>query len=498
MSKRTDPPGGLGSLASAALTAGSTLLVAAFAAIVGVLIAREFGRTDETDGFFAAYGVFFVVVLAAQAIRIAVLPALARSRAEWRLAGEIAGFAVAIAVVAVPLLLLAELAADPFASLLTGGGSDVAQEAAVDALRWMVPAAVAHLFAGLAASGLAALDDYATAALGYAAGSAAGLTLMLARLEPDGIVAVGWGMMLNGTIALAVPVAGLAWRARATRMPRGAVRPTGKPLVTRLGVFATAASLPIALQLLYVVCLPFAGRLGSGSVTSFGYAYLAAASLVSVTAVSLGLVTSVPLARSGLSPELAARHVVSASWVALVFIGAASGVFALAGADVVEAFLGDAYGGDVGAEVGRLVVVLAPWMVVSVGVNVAFPLAFVVEKLRALPLIAVVGLGIHVLLAWISVELADLDGLAVALAVSTVFVLAALLVELRALSPASRGLASAAAVIALLSLLGFLPAALVLGSLAAAVAGLVTYVVLVALVRPRGLRTSWAYLRALR
>ena len=52
---------------------GSTLLVASFAAIVGVLIAREFGRTDETDGFFAAYGVFFVVVLAAQAIRIAVI-----------------------------------------------------------------------------------------------------------------------------------------------------------------------------------------------------------------------------------------------------------------------------------------------------------------------------------------------------------------------------------------------------------------------------------------
>ncbi len=85
-----------------------------------------------------------------------------------------------------------------------------------------------------------------------------------------------------------------------------------------------------------------------------------------------------------------------------------------------------------------------------------------------------------------------------ALALSTAFVLAALLVELRALSTASRGLAAAAAVIATLSLLGFLPAALVLGSLAAASAGLVTYAALVALVRPRGLRTSWEYLRALR
>ena len=497
MSKRTDSPG-LGSLASAALTAGSTLLVASFAAIVGVLIAREFGRTDETDGFFAATGVFFVVVLAAPATPLAVRPALARRRSERRLAGEVAGFAIAIAIVAVPLLLLAELAADPFASLLTGGESDVAQEAAVDALRWMVPAAVAHLFAGLAASGLAALDDYATAAFGYAAGSAAGLALMLARVDSDGIVAVGWGMMLNGAIALLVPVAGLAWRARATRMPRGAVRPTGKPLASRLGVFATAASLPIALQLLYVVCLPFAGRLGSGSVTSFGYAYLAAASLVSVTAVSLGLVTSVPLARSGLSPELAARHVVSAAWVAFAFIGAAAGVFALAGADVVEALLGDAYGGDVGAEVGRLVVVLAPWMAVSVGVNVAFPLAFVVERLRALPLIAVGALGLHVLFAWVAVELADLNGLALALAISTSFVLAALLVELDALSAASRGLTLAAAAIAVLGVLCFLPPALVLGSLAAALVGLVVYAVLLAVVRPRGLRESWGYLRALR
>jgi hypothetical protein len=496
VSKRTDSPG-LGSLASAALTAASTLLVASFAAVVGILIAREFGRTDETDGFFAAYGVFFVVVLAAQAIRIAVLPALARSRQERRLAGEITGFAVAIAVVAVPLLLVAELAADPFASLLTGGESDVAQRAAVDALRWMAPAAVAHLFAGLAASGLAALDDYVTAAVGYAAGSAAGLALMLLRVEPDGIVAVAWGMMVNGVVSLLVPLAVLAWRAQAERMPRGAVRPTGAPLTSRLGVFATAASLPIALQLLYVVCLPFAGARGSGSVTSFGYAYLAAASLVSVTAVSLGLVTSVPLARSGLSSELAARHVVASSWIALAFVGAAAGVFALAGADVVEAVLGDAYGGDVGAEVGQLVVVLSPWMVVSVGVNVAFPLAFVVERLRALPWIGALALAAQVILAWIGVELAGLDGLALALAISTSIVLVALLRQLDAVRPAVLGLALAAVAVAALTLAAFLPPALVLGSSAATLVGLVVYVLLVGVTRPQGLRDSWAYLREL-
>jgi hypothetical protein len=497
VSKRT-ASSGLGSLASAALTAGSTLLVASFAAAVGVLIAREFGRTEETDGFFAAYGVFFVIVLAAQAIRIAVLPTLARSRQQQRLAGEIAGYALALAVVAIPLLLLAEVAAEPFAELLTGGTSDVAQDAAVDALRWMVPAAVLHLFAGLAASGLAALDDYATAAFGYAAGGAAGLSFMLARVEPDGIDAIGRGMLLNGVVALLVPLAGLAWRAQRTRMPRGAVRPTGSPFAARLGVFATAASLPIALQLLYVACLPFAGRLGSGSVTSFGYAYLAAASLVSVTAVSLGLVTSVPLTRSGLTPEHAARHVVSASWIALALIGAAAGVFAVAGAGVVEAVLGDAYGGDVGTEVGRLVVALAPWMVVSVGVNVAFPLTFVVERLRALPWIGLAALALQVPVAWLAGELAGLEGLALALAASTALVLVALLRELDALSVTARGLVAAAAIVAALSLAGFVPPALVLAATAAAAVGLALYVVLIVALRPRGLREAWAYLRALR
>ena len=496
MSKRTDSPG-LGSLTSAALTAASTLVVSAFAAIVGVIIAREFGRTDETDGFFAAYGVFIVIALAAQSIRIAVLPALARARDERRLAGNIAGFATALVVVAVPLVLVVELAADQIAGLLTGDGSDIAQEACANGLRWMVPAAVAHLFAGLAASSLAALDDYATAALGYAAGSAAGLVLILTLVDSEGLVAVGWGMALNGVVALLVPAVVLAWRARRSSMPATAVRPAGLPLASRLGVFAAAAALPIALQLLYVVCLPFAARLGAGAVTSFGYAYLAAATLVSVTAFSIGLVSSVPLTRIGLGPGVSARHVTSAAWVALTVIGAAVGAFALAGGGIVEGVLGDAYGGDVGQEVARLVVVLSPWMIASVGVNVAFPLAFVAERLRPLPWIGAAALVLQVLLAWAFAGLLDLDGLAIALTLSTFLVLLALLKELDALFDGVRGVAVAAATIAVFTVVAFLPAGLVLGSLPGAMVGLAAYVALMALVRPRGLRASWAYLRAL-
>jgi len=495
--KGTDSPG-LGSLASAALTAASMLVVTAFAGVVGIVIAREFGRTEETDGFFAAYGVFIVVVLAAQAIRVAVIPALARAREERRLAGELAGLAVAVGVIAVPLVLVAGLAAEPLGDLLTGHGSSVAQDAASEALRWMVPAAAAHLFAGVAASGLAAFDDYATAAFGYAAGSAAGVALMLARVEPDGIVAVAWGMALNGAVCLVVPCVGLAWRARAARMPTRAIRPSGPPLPSRLGMFAAAAALPIALQLLYVLCLPFAGRVEAGAVTSFGYAYLAAASLVTVTASSLGLVTSAPLARAGLLPDRVARHVVSSSWLALAIIGATAGVFVLAGADLVEAVLGGAYGDAVGEEVARLVVVFAPWTVAAVGVSVTFPLVFVGGRTRALPVIGAAVLLAHMLLAWVASSLLELEGLALALAVSTFLVLAGLLRLLGSLAATARGMGVAAAVVAALTVAAFLPSSLLLGSIAAAAAGLAIYAALVAVLRPPGLAAAWTYLRDLR
>ncbi|MDQ3065556.1 MAG: hypothetical protein M3R12_00190, partial [Actinomycetota bacterium] len=63
-------------LSSGLLTALSASVVTASSALVGVVIARELGRGAETDGFFAAYGVFLVLVLAAGAARVAVLPAL--------------------------------------------------------------------------------------------------------------------------------------------------------------------------------------------------------------------------------------------------------------------------------------------------------------------------------------------------------------------------------------------------------------------------------------
>jgi hypothetical protein len=162
-------------------------------------------------------------------------------------------------------------------------------------------------------------------------------------------------------------------------------------------------------------------------------------------------------------------------------IGAAAGVFALAGGQIAQALLGSSYSSEVGAELGRLVVVLSVWAVVSVGVSVTFPLVFVAGRGRALPLIAVGAVLLQLALAFAGQGLFGLDGLA----------------GLHALAPTATGLALAAVTVAAGTVLAFLVPALLLPAVAAAACGLCFYAALVAIVRPPGLRAAWRYLRAL-
>ena len=496
MGKRTASTG-LGSLASGAVTALAIAVQSGLAAVVGVIIARKLGSTSETDGFFAAYGVFIVLALASAAIRLVVLPPLGRARVDRRLGQETAAWALALGVVAIPALVLGVLAARPAAALLTGFGPDPARDAAESVLPLMVVAAVAQLYAGLAASALAALDDYLTAAVTYVVASIVGLVYILVRIDSDGIDAVGAGMALNSALAVVLLTLALAVRARRESMPSRAVRPSGAPIPTRLLEAGRSVALPLALQAVYLVCLPFAAREGVGAVTSFGYAYLAASALVAVTSASLGLVTSVPLARIGLSPTGVARHVSSSAWLALVAAGAAAAVFAVAGSSLVGAVLGDAYLDDVGEELGRLVALLSPWMVFAIGFTVTLPLLFVQDRTRGLLLVGVGLVAFQVPLAWLGQSVGGLEGLALAPAATTLVALAAMLHRLHAATATLAALVRASLAVAALAAVSFVVPALVLAPSVAAVVGLVIYLAVLAIVRPPGLRSSWQYLRSL-
>ncbi len=468
------------------LTGLSTAAVSGSAAIAGALLSRKFGHGVETDGFFAAYAVYVVVVLVASALRVVVLPQFARSRAAGVLGGEVGSWCLALTLPVVPLALLALLEPRWLAEALAAGPQ--ARQSAASLLPWLVPAAAAQVFAGICASALAALDDYVTAAFAYGVGAVAGLVVILA-LVGHGVVAFGWGLAVNGALALGIPALVLARRG-------GFARPLGG-LASRLRALGEGVALPFALQGLYLIGLRFASGLGAGRPTTFSYAYLIASLLVAVTATSVALVSSVPLSRGELTPERVARHVVAATWVSLALVAGAAGVFAIAGARVARVALGSHYGGGTGSELGRLVAYLAPWMASSVALSVAFPLLFVRGRARWLPLLAGAALGAHALVEWAGRSLLGLAGLAAGMALTTAAVLAVLLASLGGLLAAARGLLGASAALGLTAVLSFGVARLLFGELTAAAVGLALYLVVLALWRPAGLWAAWVYLRRL-
>ena len=180
MGKRTASTG-LGSLATGAVTALALAVQTGLAAVVGVIIARELGRTAETDGFFAAYGVFIVIVLIGNAIRVTMLPSFARARAERRLAGAVVSTRALRRAAGRTARRRRDRRRRAHRRALTGEGPELARSTRPRHSRgWSRPAR--QVLAGLAASALAALDDYATAAAGFVVGSIVGLALIVVRV----------------------------------------------------------------------------------------------------------------------------------------------------------------------------------------------------------------------------------------------------------------------------------------------------------------------------
>jgi hypothetical protein len=472
---------------SGLLTGLSTVAVSGSAALAGAILSRKFGRDARTDGFFAAYAVYVVLVLVASALRVVVLPQFARARTAGTLGREVGSWCLALAIPLVPVIVVAVSVPHAVAEALSG--SPRAQHSAAELIPWLIPAAVAQVYAGVVASALAALDDYGTAAVGYSVGAIAGVVVIVA-LVGHGVAAFGWGLAVNGAVSLGVPLVFLLAR-------RGLGAPD-RAALGRLRTLAEGIALPFALQGLYVIAYRFASDLGAGKPTTFSYAYLIASLLVAVTATSIALVSSVPLARGELTPARAARHVVSASWLSLAIVAGAAGFFSLAGERLARVALGPHYGGETGTELGRLVAYLTPWMVASVALSVAFPLLFVRGRARWLPLLAVAALAAQVPVEWAARSWLGLAGIGAGMAVTTAGVLVALLRALGALRAVARGLVAAAAVLGGTAALCFVAPRIVLGEVPAAAVGLVLYVGVLATWRPSGLQAAWLYVRGLR
>ena len=85
---KVSPARGRSALRSGALTGLSYVALSLAAALAGAFLAHKFGRNLQTDGFMAAYGVYLVLVLGAQAFRMVVVPDLTRAEEDGRLGAE--------------------------------------------------------------------------------------------------------------------------------------------------------------------------------------------------------------------------------------------------------------------------------------------------------------------------------------------------------------------------------------------------------------------------
>ena len=312
--------------------------------------------------------------------------------------------------------------------------------------------------------------------------------------DEHGLVALAWGLAANAAIALGVPLAALGGTLGAAAVRRGSCGRLvlGSP---------KRRAVPLALQGLYVIALRFASGSASGRSTRLSYAYFVAAVLVAVTATSLSLISTVPLTRRGVDGGGGREHVVTASWLCLPPIAAAAGVFALAGERIVR-------GGARrrvrrrrrgGARASSSSCSRRGWSRRSASRSRSRSSSCSSEP-RARAALALGALVVDVPLSLGLRELWGLEGLALALGLTTLGVLAALLLALstarvaRGRSPRSSASPSPSAGSRSSSFGAF---ALVASDALAAAGGLALYVVLLALVRPRGLREAWGYMREL-
>jgi O-antigen/teichoic acid export membrane protein len=489
------PERGRSAVQSGMLTGLSFLTVSGAAAIAGAYLAHKFGRNVETDGFMAAYGVYLVLVLGAQSFRMVVVPDLTRAAARGTLAGEFRAYVVSFAAIAIPATLIVALFPNFFGELVTGRLPHESAAIAGRSLPWLVPAAFVQLLAALAASALAARDSYLVAAAGFALGAIGGVALFVVLADAHGLVSLAWGLSLNAAVAAGLPAIALV--RRGGRLRSGAVP---LDLRRRLWRLLQGAAVPFAVQGIYIIGLRFAAGTGPGNVTSLSYAYLLAATFVSATAFSLSLIAAAPLTRRGIDAESAADHVVHTSWVALAFVGAATGLVALVGGPVITAALGHAYSGKVGDQLGRLVVYLSPWMVAWAAFSITYPLLFVMHRTRYLLPLALFAVLLDVPISIAGRAWWGLTGVTFAMGISMVLIVLGLMAALspRTLTLAFAGLVRLSALVGAATALAFGGASLLLGAAPAAAAGLGLYALILLAARELGLAEAWHHVRALR
>jgi hypothetical protein len=395
----------------AAVSLVATLGVQGLAALVILLI---FGKGTDTDAVFAAYGVYGLIVLMCQSLRLTVVARLLASDSPWTAFDRFLGAGLSLVLIAVVLqFLLGAQVADA----LTGDLGRQAQDTTRRTLDILCVAIAGQLVAALGAAVLATYEEFRYPGLVYVAGGLTAVVLLLALHEPFGILAAPAGVAAGSVLSAAL----MLWRlwAHGYRPRLAHVLAGGRHV--RLALMLLVGSIaPLLGQLNFVVSLGFAAHLGAGEVTLYTGAFFAGAVVVAVTGSAAALVLAGPVARTyeGDAPALL-PHLRTIMRAGLIIIGPAVAVAALVGDDLVQAVLDASFST---ADTERMIAAFVALSGLFVG-QLALPLpmlaAFALSRYGAVAAVGAAGTAVHVVASAVALGLDSIVWLAVAASMSS-------------------------------------------------------------------------------
>ncbi len=461
MAERTSSSAATSTMAGSSLWAAisqvATLGVQGVAALVILLL---FGKGTDTDAVFAAYGVYGVIVLMCQTLRLTVVARLLDGPSPWAAFDRFLGAGLSLVAIAVAAQLVL---GGTIADLLTGELGREARETTRSTLDILCVAIAGQLVAALGAAVLAVRDEFRFPGLAYVLGGVTAIVVLIALRGPLGIDAAPIGVAI-GSALTAMLMAARLWRLGYRPRLRGVLGGTRRPRTALMLLLGTVA--PLFGQLNFVISLAFAAHLGAGAVTLYTGAFFAGAVVVAVTGSAASLVLAAPIAQTwdgdpvGLLPHL--RTVMRAG---LIIVGPAVAVAGLVGDELVELVLGDSF---TPADADRIVGALLALSGLFVGMlaqQLPMLAAFAQSRYGAVAAVAVVGTAVHVAASAAALSLDGIVPLAVAASVSSLATMTLLLWLVH-----GRGLASALAIVLAETVLIVLATAAGFGPVAAAAA----------------------------
>jgi peptidoglycan biosynthesis protein MviN/MurJ (putative lipid II flippase) len=367
----------------------ATFAMAAASAIQAVLYLSKFGTNGRTDGFFVAFALYTTFGVFSQSLRLTSVPLLVD---DARL--TVRAFAAALAVIALPVLLITVPLAGPLAHLLAPGLDAESRGVTQSALPVLGVAMALQLWAAGGATVLAIRDRFSLVAGAYIAGAGTGLVTFLAIMGSAGEQTLGWSMCSMAVVTctwmlVGVRISGGMGARKGSLRPRAAFADAGL-ILGRTAIY-------LAFNMLFVVTLAFASHAAIGDTTVLSYAYLFASYLVAGTGMALGMSRIPDMTRAARAERQAvvADTVPQGFRYSMLLVAPAMAALIAAGAPLIhELFPGslDATGVHTLRVFGLL---LVPWTVAALLVNFLLPAMFAVGRARLLNTLAVPLVLVH-------------------------------------------------------------------------------------------------------